>query len=103
MMRPGSTLWVCTGGGRRRSSKHTKCFTARFSESGNDAHRWWNSSCHVGRSCCCRNVESGRLYSGQVVAHPGEVRRRVEITHGHNTVVDPNAQPFDPVNSGWNG
>jgi hypothetical protein len=25
------------------------------------------------------------------------------ITHGHNTVVDPNAQPFDPVNDGWNG
>jgi hypothetical protein len=23
------------------------------------------------------------------------------ITHGHNTVVDPKAQPFDPVNSGW--
>jgi uncharacterized protein (TIGR02246 family) len=25
------------------------------------------------------------------------------ITHGHNTVVDPSAQPFDPVNSGWKG
>jgi uncharacterized protein (TIGR02246 family) len=25
------------------------------------------------------------------------------ITHVHNTVVDPKAQPFDPVNSGWNG
>ena len=25
------------------------------------------------------------------------------ITHGHNTVIDPNAQPFDPVNSDWNG
>jgi uncharacterized protein (TIGR02246 family) len=25
------------------------------------------------------------------------------ITHGHNTVIDPNAQPFDPVNSGWSG
>jgi uncharacterized protein (TIGR02246 family) len=23
------------------------------------------------------------------------------IVHGHNTVVDPAAQPFDPVNSGW--
>jgi uncharacterized protein (TIGR02246 family) len=26
-----------------------------------------------------------------------------KITHGHNTVIDPNAQRFDPVNSGWNG
>jgi uncharacterized protein (TIGR02246 family) len=25
------------------------------------------------------------------------------ITHGHNTVIDPNAQPFDPINSSWNG
>jgi uncharacterized protein (TIGR02246 family) len=25
------------------------------------------------------------------------------ITHGHNTVIDPNAQRFDPINSGWNG
>jgi uncharacterized protein (TIGR02246 family) len=25
------------------------------------------------------------------------------ITHGHNTVIDPNAQPFDPINRGWNG
>jgi uncharacterized protein (TIGR02246 family) len=25
------------------------------------------------------------------------------IAHGHNTVVDPNAAPFDPVNSDWNG
>ncbi len=25
------------------------------------------------------------------------------IAHGHNTVVDPSAVPFDPVNSGWNG
>ena len=26
---------------------------------------------------------------------------RWRIAHGHNTVVDPAAQPFDPVNSGW--
>jgi len=26
-----------------------------------------------------------------------------KITHGHNTVIDPNAEPFDPVNSGWKG
>ena len=26
-----------------------------------------------------------------------------KIAHGHNTVVDPAAVPFDPVNSGWNG
>jgi uncharacterized protein (TIGR02246 family) len=25
------------------------------------------------------------------------------IAHGHNTVVDPTAAPFDPVNSDWNG
>lgn len=25
------------------------------------------------------------------------------IAHGHNTVVDPAAQPFDPVNTGWSG
>jgi uncharacterized protein (TIGR02246 family) len=25
------------------------------------------------------------------------------IAHGHNTVVDPTAVPFDPVNSGWTG
>jgi uncharacterized protein (TIGR02246 family) len=25
------------------------------------------------------------------------------IAHGHNTVVDPSAAPFDPVNSDWNG
>jgi uncharacterized protein (TIGR02246 family) len=23
------------------------------------------------------------------------------IVHGHNTVIDPAAQPFDPVNAGW--
>ncbi|HEY0790264.1 MAG TPA: SgcJ/EcaC family oxidoreductase [Chthoniobacterales bacterium] len=23
------------------------------------------------------------------------------LTHGHNTVIDPKAQPFDPVDSGW--
>jgi uncharacterized protein (TIGR02246 family) len=28
---------------------------------------------------------------------------RWQITHGHNTVIDPTAQPFDPVNSGWTG
>jgi uncharacterized protein (TIGR02246 family) len=26
---------------------------------------------------------------------------RWRITHGHNTVIDPAAQPFDPVKSGW--
>ncbi len=26
-----------------------------------------------------------------------------KITHGHNTSIDPNAQPFDPINSNWNG
>ena len=26
-----------------------------------------------------------------------------KIAHGQNTVVDPNAAPFDPVNSDWNG
>ena len=26
-----------------------------------------------------------------------------KITHGHNTIIDPNAQPFDPINSNWNG
>lgn len=26
-----------------------------------------------------------------------------KITHGHNTVIDPNAQPFDPINSNWSG
>jgi uncharacterized protein (TIGR02246 family) len=25
------------------------------------------------------------------------------IAHGHNTVVDPTAAPFDPVSSDWNG
>jgi len=25
------------------------------------------------------------------------------IAHGHNTVVDPTAAPFDPVNSDWDG
>lgn len=24
------------------------------------------------------------------------------VAHGHNTVIDPAAQPFDPVSSGWN-
>ena len=24
-----------------------------------------------------------------------------KITHGHNTVIDPNAQPFDPIKTGW--
>jgi uncharacterized protein (TIGR02246 family) len=33
-----------------------------------------------------------------LVNHDGEWK----ITHGHNTVVDPNAAPYDPVNSGWN-
>ncbi len=26
---------------------------------------------------------------------------RWHIVHGHNTVIDPAAQPFDPVNAGW--
>ena len=26
---------------------------------------------------------------------------RWRIAHGHNTVIDPAAQPFDPVKSGW--
>lgn len=58
-------------------------------------------------------LESGRLY------HPdGELRTGTQdrlslilvkreggwrITHGHNTVVDLNAQRCDPVKSGWNG
>jgi uncharacterized protein (TIGR02246 family) len=25
------------------------------------------------------------------------------IAHGHNTVIDPTAHPFDPVSSGWSG
>jgi hypothetical protein len=24
-----------------------------------------------------------------------------KIAHAHNTVVDPTAQPFDPINSDW--
>ena len=26
-----------------------------------------------------------------------------KIVHGHNTIVVPEARPYDPVNSGWNG
>jgi hypothetical protein len=26
-----------------------------------------------------------------------------KIVHAQNTVVDPAAQPFDPINSDWNG
>ena len=26
-----------------------------------------------------------------------------KIVHGHNTIVLPDAQPYDPVNNGWNG
>jgi uncharacterized protein (TIGR02246 family) len=26
-----------------------------------------------------------------------------KITHGHNTHIDPDAQPFDPINSNWSG
>jgi uncharacterized protein (TIGR02246 family) len=26
-----------------------------------------------------------------------------KITHGHNTVIDPDAQRFDPINAHWNG
>jgi hypothetical protein len=37
------------------------------------------------------------LYS--VVKREGEWR----ITHGHSTVIDPNAQPFDPIKTGWTG
>jgi uncharacterized protein (TIGR02246 family) len=26
-----------------------------------------------------------------------------KVAHGHNTIVRPDAQPYDPINSGWNG
>jgi len=58
------------------------------------------------------------LKMGELTTPEGELRPAAEdrlslifvkreggwkITHGHNTVIDPNAQPFDPINSSWNG